>query len=162
MKKEKSDSSRATIEKTLHELFENVRFSKLGFFVLIFLYIGSYVFVVLTSHSEAVIMLGGQPIPVRSITGVFSAIGNLCIVLLVVLYKKAGFLVSMCFLLVSFPSAMTGIIRNGNYISIAGIFTNMLTLIAISMISSTNANAANAQARRRAQPVTESPTRLPN
>ena len=162
MKKEKSDSSRATIEKTLHELFENVRFSKLGFFVLIFLYIGSYVLVVLTSHSEAVIMLGGQPIPVRSITGVFSAIGNLCIVLLVVLYKKPGFLVSMCFLLVSFPSAMTGIIRNGNYISIAGIFTNMLTLIAVYMIYSTNTKAEKAQARLRDQAVTDSLTGLPN
>ena len=162
MKKEKSDSSRATIEKTLHELFENVRFSKLGFFVLIFLYIGSYVLIVLTSHSEAVIMLGGQPIPVRSITGVFSAIGNLCIVLLVVLYKKPGFLVSMCFLLVSFPSAMTGIIRNGNYISIAGIFTNTLTLIAIYMIYSTNTKAEKAQARLRDQAVTDSLTGLPN
>ena len=162
MKKEKSDSSRATIEKTLHELFENVRFSKLGFFVLIFLYIGSYVLVVLTSHSEAAIMLGGQPIPYRSITGVFSAIGNLCIVLLVVLYKKPGFLVSMCFLLVSFPSALTGIIKNGNYISIAGIFTNMLTLIAIYMIYSTNTKAEKAQARLRDQAVTDSLTGLPN
>ena len=162
MKKEKSDSSRATIEKTLHELFENIRFSKLGFFVLIFLYIGSYALVVLTSHSEAAIMLGGQPIPVRSITGVFSAIGNLCIVLMVVLYKKPGFLVSMCFLLVSFPSAMTGIIKNGNYISIAGIFTNMLTLIAIHMIYSTNTKAEKAQARLRDQAVTDSLTGLPN
>ena len=162
MKKEKSDRSRATIEKTLHELFENVRFSKLGFFVLIFLYIGSYVLVVLTSHSEAAIMLGGQPIPYRSITGVFSAIGNLCIVLLVVLYKKPGFLVSMCFLLVSFPSALTGIIKNGNYISIAGIFTNMLTLIAIYMIYSTNTKAEKAQARLRDQAVTDSLTGLPN
>ena len=162
MKTKKSDRSRATIEKTLHDLFENVRFPKLGFFVLIFLYIGSYALVVLTSHSEAAIMLGGQPIPVRSITGVFSAIGNLCIVLLVVLYKKPGFLVSMCFLLVSFPSAMTGIIKNGNYISIAGIFTNMLTLIAIYMIYSTNTKAEKAQARLRDQAVTDSLTGLPN
>jgi diguanylate cyclase (GGDEF)-like protein len=162
MQTKKSDRSRATIEKTLHELFENVRFSKLGFFVLIFLYIGSYVLVVLTSHSEAAIMLGGQPIPYRSITGVFSAIGNLCIVLLVVLYKKPGFLVSMCFLLVSFPSALTGIIKNGNYISIAGIFTNMLTLIAIYMIYSTNTKAEKAQARLRDQAVTDSLTGLPN
>ena len=162
MQTKKSDRSRATIEKTLHDLFENVRFPKLGFFVLIFLYIGSYVLVVLTSHSEAAIMLGGQPIPYRSITGVFSAIGNLCIVLLVVLYKKPGFLVSMCFLLVSFPSAMTGIIKNGNYISIAGIFTNMLTLIAIYMIYSTNTKAEKAQARLRDQAVTDSLTGLPN
>ena len=162
MKTKESDRSRATIEKTLHDLFENVRFPKLGFFVLIFLYIGSYALVVLTSHSEAAIMLGGQPIPYRSITGVFSAIGNLCIVLLVVLYKKPGFLVSMCFLLVSFPSAMTGIIKNGNYISIAGIFTNMLTLIAIYMIYSTNTKAEKAQARLRDQAVTDSLTGLPN
>ena len=162
MQTKKSDRSRATIEKTLHDLFENVRFPKLGFFVLIFLYIGSYVLVVLTSHSEAAIMLGGQPIPYRSITGVFSAIGNLCIVLLVVLYKKPGFLVSMCFLLVSFPSALTGIIKNGNYISIAGIFTNMLTLIAIYMIYSTNTKAEKAQARLRDQAVTDSLTGLPN
>ena len=162
MKTKKSDRSRATIEKTLHDLFENVRFPKLGFFVLIFLYIGSYALVVLTSHSEAAIMLGGQPIPYRSITGVFSAIGNLCIVLLVVLYKKPGFLVSMCFLLVSFPSALTGIIKNGNYISIAGIFTNMLTLIAIHMIYSTNTKAEKAQARLRDQAVTDSLTGLPN
>ena len=162
MQTKKSDRSRATIEKTLHDLFENVRFPKLGFFVLIFLYIGSYALVVLTSHSEAAIMLGGQPIPYRSITGVFSAIGNLCIVLLVVLYKKPGFLVSMCFLLVSFPSAMTGIIKNGNYISIAGIFTNMLTLIAIHMIYSTNTKAEKAQARLRDQAVTDSLTGLPN
>lgn len=162
MQTKKSDHSRATIEKTLHDLFENVRFPKLGFFVLIFLYIGSYALVVLTSHSEAAIMLGGQPIPYRSITGVFSAIGNLCIVLLVVLYKKPGFLVSMCFLLVSFPSAMTGIIKNGNYISIAGIFTNMLTLIAIHMIYSTNTKAEKAQARLRDQAVTDSLTGLPN
>ena len=107
-------------------------------------------------------MLGGQPIPYRSITGVFSAIGNLCIVLLVVLYKKPGFLVSMCFLLVSFPSALTGIIKNGNYISIAGIFTNMLTLIAIYMIYSTNTKAEKAQARLRDQAVTDSLTGLPN
>lgn len=162
MQTKKSDRSRATIEKTLHDLFENVRFPKLGFFVLIFLYIGSYALVVLTSHSEAAIMLGGQPIPYRSITGVFSAIGNLCIVLLVVLYKKPGFLVSMCFLLVSFPSALTGIIKNGNYISIAGIFTNMLTLIAIYMIYSTNTKAEKAQARLRDQAVTDSLTGLPN
>ena len=126
-----------------------------GFFTLIILYVGSYALVVITSHSDGALMLGGQPFPYRSITGVFSAIGNLCLVLLVVLYKKPGFIVSMIFLLFSFPSAITGIILNKNYISIAGIFTNALTLLAIYTIYSTNAAAEKAQARLRQQAVAE-------
>lgn len=161
-KTKRAAASRATTEKTLHDLFGNVRFSMFGFFALIILYVGSYALVVITSHSDGALMLGGQPFPLRSITGVFSAIGNLCLVLLVVLYKKPGFIVSMIFLLFSFPSAITGIILNKNYISIAGIFTNALTLLAIYTIYSTNAAAEKAQARLRQQAVTDTLTGLPN
>ena len=70
-----------------------------GFFVLIAVYIVGIIFVNKTSASDGVFILSGQAISHRSITGAISSVCNLCLVMLVVLYKRPGFYVSILALL---------------------------------------------------------------
>ena len=83
-----------------------------GFFVLIAVYIVGIIFVNKTSASDGVFILSGQAISHRSITGAISSVCNLCLVMLVVLYKRPGFYVSILALLSAFPSLIIRIIHH--------------------------------------------------
>ena len=132
-----------------------------GFFVLIAVYIVGIIFVNKTSASDGVFILSGQAISHRSITGAISSVCNLCLVMLVVLYKRPGFYVSILALLSAFPSLIIRIIHH-NFTVLPGIFTNFLLLIVICVIFRYINKSDRFQQKMRDQALTDRLTGLPN
>ena len=151
-----------TTTKTLDRLFSNVTISRVWFFVLILIYLVVAISVVATSRSEDAIMLAGQPVPLRSLTGAVSSLTTLCTILLVAYYKKAGFVVSLTFLICQFPSILMGIFLGHNFISIAGLFTNALAIVTIVLLYRNGREIDLFQNRLRDQAATDTLTGLPN
>ena len=104
-----------------------------GFVLLLALFIGANIMVRLSSTSEGVLFLFGRPIPHRMLTGAFSSICNLSILLLVALYRKPGYIASMIVLVVQFPSIVVSFIH-GDVSTVSGLFTNLLIIFAASLL----------------------------
>ena len=152
---------RTRSEKMLDE-FSPAKFAPVwGFFVLAALYITGVVMVNKTSVSDGAVMIFNQPIAHRSLTGAFSSVSNLCLVMLVVLYKKPGFYVSLFALATSFPALITRILHH-NYTVIPGIFVNCLMVVIIIIIYRTNSRSARYQEKMRDLALTDRLTGLPN
>ena len=109
-----------------------------GFVSLLVLYLVAAIFTSRFSRSQDFLMIGNALLPVSSFTGVLSSLSNICIIFLVVLYKKPGFVIALAIMLIQFP-VMTGhIIFQQNLASIPGFFGNLFTIIAILLIHSRN------------------------
>ncbi|MBP5607166.1 MAG: HD-GYP domain-containing protein [Lachnospiraceae bacterium] len=79
-------------------------------------------------------MIGDNSLPVSAFSGVFSALSNLCIIIMVVLYHKAGMCVALLLSIVQFPMQIMRIISAHNLASIPGLFMNITTIIIIIII----------------------------
>ena len=153
---------RSRSEKMLDE-FSSVKAAPVwGFFVLIAVYITGVILVNVTSVSDGFVMIGNQPVPHRTFTGAFSSIGNLCIVMLVVLYKKPGFIVSLIALGTSFPALIMRIIAQQNFSVIPGLFINCLMVVIIIILHRSSSRSARFQEKMRDQAATDRLTGLPN
>ena len=107
----------------------------IGFICMLILFFAVSRYTNISARSDGVLMIKGNAIPVSAFTGVFSAIGNLCIIFIVVFYKKFGFVTSMIILvLIQFPSIVIGMIMSRTLMSIPGLFSNLFTIIAIIII----------------------------
>ncbi len=104
------------------------------FIVLVLLYLVSTVYVTIAARSQSVIATRDMEIPFSSFTGVFSSIANLCIIFMVVYFGKTGFIIGLIMLVLQFPMVLQGIIVRQSVNSIPGVFTNLLTVIAIILI----------------------------
>lgn len=69
------------------------------------------------SRNGAVLTIGGNQLPVTAFSGVFTALSNICIIIMVVLYRKAGMFVALVLSLAQFPMQIMGVIvdQYGNY-----------------------------------------------
>ncbi len=150
------------IDSTLKNLSGHRGASKFAFAIILLLYIVAAVFTVLTTRIPAPVMVFGNPIPPNIFTGVFSAISNICIVLMAVFFKKAGYFTALAILVLNTPMMVVNIIVRHNYTSIPGFFTNLLTVVAITMIYINNCRIGKYQQRLGEQAVTDMLTGLPN
>ncbi|MBR4577470.1 MAG: bifunctional diguanylate cyclase/phosphodiesterase [Clostridia bacterium] len=132
-----------------------------GFFLLIGIYLVGYFMVRFVSTSDGFLLIGGARIAYRSLTGVTSSLCNLCILLLVVFYRKWGLIVSLAMMVLSVPMMVVELFR-GNYSVIPGFFTNILTLTAALLIYIFMQRAGKYQQKLQEQAVTERTTGLPN
>lgn len=161
MENRKAKNTSST-SKTLERLFSNVSASRIWFFVLILIYLLVNYMVVTTSRSSEVVVIRGQAVALRSLTGAFSSLSNLCLILLVTFYKRPGFIVAIFFLICSFPSVLTGIFLGRNYSSIAGLFTNTLTVLTVVLLYRNSREIDAFQTKLRDQAATDMLTGLPN
>lgn len=148
-------------ERMLDEFSYANRLPMWGFFVLIALFIAGSVFVRFTATSNGAFMISHQPVPHRTITGAFSAICNICILSMVVLYKKPGFIFSVVVLTAQFPSLIIQFL-NHNYTSISGIFSTAFIIIASCIVYTFVHRATLYQMRMRDQAVTDRLTGISN
>ncbi|MBQ9010806.1 MAG: EAL domain-containing protein [Clostridia bacterium] len=130
------------------------------FLLLIFAIVS--VFVRRTSQSDAMLILNGQPTPVRAFAGAFSSVANLCLILMVVFYGKPGFIAAIVILVIQFPGLMINIFGRHNYSSITGLFTNVFAIIATVLIYMNNERSKKYQEKIHTQAVTDALTGLPN
>lgn len=132
-----------------------------GFLVLIGFFLTGAILIQYTARSNGIIMISNQPVPLKTLTGAFSAICNVCVLSMVVLYKKPGFIFSVVILLAQYPSLIKQFL-NQNYTSISGIFTNTFIIIASCIVYSFVHRAQLYQMRMRDQAVTDRLTGIAN
>ncbi len=108
--------------------------SKSVFVVLFTIYAFSSVLIDNIARSQDSVILFGRTFPVSSFAGVVTSLANICIIFLVVFFKKTGFITSLILLLLQFPALIRNIIFARTISSIPGIFNNLLTIIAIIVI----------------------------
>ena len=86
------------------------------------------------SRADGIIMLGATAIPLSAFSGVFSAFANLCLILMVVLYRKVGAYVAVLLAAVQFPKQILAIIAMHNLASMPGLIMNFVTIVSIIII----------------------------
>lgn len=157
-----SKGKKLLTEKTLSTISNNRQAPWAGFFILLVVYFVTNYFTIMTARSEDVIFIMGQPTPLRMLTGVFSAIGNISIIFLVVFYKRRGFVVALLILMFQFPNLFIGMFVNRNFAQMSGIATNLLSMAAVILIHINDSMIDSYQERIRQQAVTDGLTGLPN
>ena len=110
------------------------------------IYLIVYELLMWATRSEGVIMIAGNPLPIQAFAGVFSSLTNIVMICMVVFFRKRGFVVSLILLFFTFPALLQGIFIAHNTNSIAGLFSFVLSVIAIIIINQRNRQIDNYQA----------------
>ena len=161
-KDERALKRASNIEKTLKALTVQREIPKFTIIFLVLIYIGGSILTAMAGSSQDVLMINDKPLPIATFAGVFSSLGNMCVILMVVYYKKLGFITSMILLGMQIPGFYMNVFRGGNYTSIPGLFTGLLTIIATIIIFLNNRQIEKYQKRVNEQAVTDRLTGLPN
>ena len=103
----------------------------IGFAVLTLLFIASVVIVPRVSQSGEMLIIGDARLPMSAFAGVVSTMANICIILLVVFYRKTGYIAAMVLLLGQIPIWARNLIVTQQMGSLPGIFSTILTMIVI-------------------------------
>ena len=106
--------------------------------ILLLVYLASNIIINLLARSSGTLPVLGARVPLQSLTGVFSSIGNLCLIFCVVYFDKFGFIVSTILVGIEFPILIYQFIGMQNPTSIAGFFMNLLTFISLVLIYQRN------------------------
>ncbi len=152
----------SNIDKTLKNLSLNKEAPKSAFILLVLLYAIASFLTTRTSVMQGSIAIGGQMISYNSFTGVFSMLGYICIICLVMLFRRVGYIVSMAAIILQSPLMIINIFVRGNLHSLPGLFSSVLIIGAISIIHFTYKKVLNYQQSIREQAVTDRITGLPN
>ncbi len=161
-KEQKNVNGKINMEDMLEKLAIRKQAPRNGYVLIILLYLVATLFLSKTARNEGLVMMLGKQIPISSFTGVLSAIGNICIIFLVVFYRKTGYFTAIALLLLQFPMLLINFFIRQNYTSIPGIFTNLFTMMAITILFINNSKVTRIQKRIQMQAVTDSLTGIPN
>ncbi len=164
----KDNKNKLGMERTLRDITIGNKVPWSAFVLLLLLYfIGSF-FTRFVASNPGVInitLLNGdvRSVPFSSFAGVLTSLSNLALMFLVILFRKPGYLTSLIILVgYQFPTMIIQFVRAGNTSVVAGLFTNLFTLIAITVIYFMNRKNQRFQARITSQAVTDRLTNLPN
>ncbi len=130
--------------------------------ILLIIYIVATVVVNRITRSSGMWMIGEQSVPIASFAGIFSSLANICLILMVILLGRAGFITSLGLVICQFPIVMISILGRHAYNNIPGLFSNLLTLIAILAIRFNNMRIQKYQKDLRIQATIDALTGLPN
>ena len=157
------DHTKMILEETLDRLYSKKEEpAKWKFILLIVVYLAATGIVSITAASGITFNVNGRVVPVYTFAGVFTSLANMCILIITMYFGIKGFATSLTFLLVQIPLITVNIIVNHVFTSIPGIFSNLLTIVAILIIYFSNRKIAVAQKELRNQAVTDIMTGLPN
>ena len=115
------------------------------FVLLLAIHIASAVFTFIASRSHDVIAIMDHSVPVSAFAGVFFNISNMCLIFIVVWFKKKGFILSLILLLLHFPMLYYGMIVQKIMAILPGFFGNFVTIAAIVVIYRRNKKIENYQ-----------------
>ena len=163
MKKERMvKTEKGILEKTLDDLSMR-KYAPAGVFVVLLLLYFVFAYAVSTfAGSDEVVFFGEHPLHAYTFAGMLSSTANLCIILMVTLCGKPGFVASVIVLLVQIPMMLTGIFVRGNYTSLPGIVGNFMTIVVIIAIRNFDRKVEKYQKRMVEQATTDILTGLPN
>ena len=162
MKRERHGNKNKNLAFSLKSLSTGRNAPLIFFLILLALYFLASLVTSGVARSSEVIFVLGAPIPVTTLTGVFSALSNICVILMVLFYGQLGFLTALALLLIQFPAMLMNIFLRHAYSSIPGIFTSLLTIFAMILLYLNNRKLEEYQIRIRDQAVLDHLTGLPN
>ena len=163
MKKERSSAGKGkNIETVLDRISRRNKAPFSVYLILLALYVASTVIISSTAGMKGDITIFGAKMGIYAMAGIFSALSNIFIMLIVVFFGKLGFLTALIALVAQMPMLFYGIIAKGNMSSLPGLFTSVFTIIAIIVIYINNKMIDKAQIKMRDQAVTDNLTGLPN
>lgn len=150
------------IDQTLYNLTARKKVPVIFYFILLALYgLASY-FVRKTAGNQDILFIINNPIPKASVTGVFSALTNICLFMLVVLYGLPGFITSLLILIYELITLSIIIFINHKFFNISGLFSDLFGLITICFLQINNRLIEKYQKKLSDEAVTDSLTGLPN
>ena len=162
MRKIKLPGRHEFIEKTLDSITSKKRAHIVFYFLLLILFNIANYFLRATVTSQDVFMLGKIVVPIATLPGVFSSLANICLILLVVLFDSLGFVTTFIILTYQTIKLIVIIFVFHQGSSLAGIFTDLFTLLAVIIMYLNNKQINRIQKILREQAVTDSLTGLPN
>jgi diguanylate cyclase (GGDEF)-like protein len=154
--------SNNNIDKTLTKLSLNKEAPKSAFILLMLIYAISIFMTIKSSTTQGFVSIGDDYIAYSSFTGMFSMLGNICIICLVMLFRRVGYIVSMTILLMQFPMMIVNVFLRNNLSAISGFFSNIMIIGAISILYFSYRKVLQYQKHIREQAVTDRLTGLPN
>lgn len=151
------------VDTTLKDLVVGTSVPKSGFVLLIILYAITTFFVRVVATNEGSLMFFGREVPFSSFPGVFSSLGNICMILMALLYRKLGYYISLAIMFIyQFPTLIIQFFVFGNETAVSGVFSNLFTLVTITIIYVMNNKNLKFQQRVMNQAITDRLTGLPN
>ena len=135
---------------------------KFWYAILLLLYIFAYILIVRISRSQEFLDFAGFHIPISSFTGVFSSLSNICLLIMVVLFGKVGFITSLIIFGIQTPFLIINMLLFRRSTALPGLFTAIFTVIAIITLYLTNSRVKKYQKKLQAQTLTNTLTGLPS
>ena len=86
------------------------------------------------SDSESVIIIGGNALPVATFAGVFASVSGICLVVMVLQYRKFGFFVALMIILFQLPVLLLGIFLRKTLQAIPGVFNSIFTILMLVIV----------------------------
>ena len=158
----KEKQEKKIIERTIHHLARR-KTAPVSFFVLMLvLYVISSVMTVVSATSQGNFKVLGASIPFASFTGVFSSMSSICLILSTFYFGKIGYFTSLGLQFLQLPLLLIRIMKMHAVMNIPGLFLNLMTVIALSIIYFNNNRMDKYQSVMMEQAVTDRLTGLPN
>ncbi len=163
MTKNGKPSTGKSIDITLRDLAVPKKVPWSAFVLLIILYVITSFLTSRFATTQGAVHFMDKVIPYNAFAGVFTSLSNLCVMFLVLLFRKPGYIVSMIFLCVyQIPVLIFNFMMHDNVNAVAGMFSNVFSVIAITIIYIMFKKDAKSQRRLHDQAVTDRLTKLPN
>lgn len=132
------------------------------FVILVIMYLSAAIIVSNAAGSDIQVSLFGMSVPVYSFAGVLSSLSQICVIFLTSFCGKKGYITSLVLLLAQLPFILMRIIVQHNITSLPGVFGNVLTIIAVTIIYVNTRRVRDSQKKLRDQAITDTLTGLPN
>lgn len=149
-------------ERVINRLSEQRQRPMIFFVIIVFLYMISTILTSVAAGQSVTINLFGLTIPVYTFAGALSAISEICIIFMAFYYGKLGYFTAIVLQIIQFQSIIIGIVYKHNMTSIPGLFSSLLTIIAVTIIYLNNKKIDIYQKELRRQAITDGLTGLPN
>lgn len=163
MTKSNRPSKRKSIDITLRDLAVPKKVPWSAFVLLIILYVITSFLTSKCATTPGSVQFLDKVIPYNAFAGVFTSLSNLCVMFLVLLFRKPGYIVSMIFLCVyQIPMLIINFMMRDNVNAVAGTFSNVFSVVAITIIYVMFKKDQKLQRRLHDQAVTDRLTKLPN
>ena len=151
------------MEKTLRRIVLGNQIPKSGYVLLLILYIIANFMVQVVVKNQGSFVVFDRVVPYAGFAGVFTSLSSTCLMLLVLLYRKLGYITSMLIVcLYQFPELILSFFMGGNVNAVAGFFMNVFAGIVVTIIYLMYKKNARFQERIHYQAVTDRLTELPN
>ncbi len=158
----RNQESQKNIEKTLSRLSSRKNAPISVYIILLLLYIIAAFIIRAMATSNSVVNIFGASIPFYSFAGIFSALSEICVIFMTFYFQKKGYYTALGLLIIQLPLVLSGIIFHHNIASLPGVFSNLLAIIAITIIYFNNKQVDAYQKELSDQAVTDQLTKLPN